>query len=215
MLVRFGRSLDEQRLDLAIRLNREIIARETGQTSERWFFVHGQWALNASDDRGCTISNEIALLQRHGCRGDFTFPAGNSQVDPRIKVPYLCRPLGEPKGYDRPEAAPELACGNRAAATAKFFIWASAATGQQCSLDYMSEASRRHLANTEKAAKELIDGSYVAGRQLFIKTHAHSMHSYYFQECVRRYFHTNTRRRRRCSRSFLTPRRWPGWTCSF
>ena len=178
----FGRSLDEQRLDLAIRLNREIIARETGQTSERWFFVHGQWALNASDDRGCTISNEIALLQRHGCRGDFTFPAGNSQVDPRIKVPYLCRPLAEPKGYDRPEAAPELACGNRAAASAKFFIWASAATGQQCSLDYMSEASRRHVANTENAAKQLIDGSYVAGRQLFIKTHAHSMHSYYSQE---------------------------------
>lgn len=177
-----GRALDEQRLDLAIRLNREIIARETGRKPENWFFIHGQWALNGSDDRACTISNEIVILQRHGCRGDFTFPAGRVAVNPRIKVPYLCRALDACKGYDRPEAAPEIALGNRAAAAAgKFFIWASAANSQQCSLDYMSEASRRHIANTEEAANALIDGSYAAGRQLFIKTHAHSMHAYYFE----------------------------------
>src|SRR5262249_51535737 len=57
-----GRSLDERRLELAIRLNREIIARETSRTSARWFFVHGHWALNASDNSSCTITNEIELL---------------------------------------------------------------------------------------------------------------------------------------------------------
>src|SRR5262249_61363277 len=71
-----GRSLDDQRLDLALRLNREIIARETGKTLEKGFFVHGQWALNGSDDYGRTTVNEIALLPPHGCLGDFTFPAG-------------------------------------------------------------------------------------------------------------------------------------------
>jgi len=73
-----GRSLDERRLELAIRLNREISARETGRNSVRWFFVHGHWALNASDPSSCTITNEIEILLRNGCRGDFTFPAGRA-----------------------------------------------------------------------------------------------------------------------------------------
>lgn len=176
-----GRALDPQRLELAIRLNREIVARETGRSTTRWFFVHGHWALNASDDSSCTITNEIDILLRSGCRGDFTFPAGRSHTNPRIRVPYLCKPFDEPKGYDFPEAEPEIARGNSAAAATKFFIWAAPATALQCSLDYMSLHSRRQIENTEKAARELIDNSYVADRRLFIKTHAHSMHPYYFE----------------------------------
>lgn len=176
-----GRSLDEKRLELAIRLNREIIGREAGRSSTRWFFVHGHWALNASDDTSCTITNEIELLLRHGCRGDFTFPAGRQHTNPRIKVPYLCSPFAAPKGYDRPEAGPEIACGNREAADRKFFIWASPASSTQCSLDYMSETTRRQLENTEKAARDLLENAYVADRRLYIKTHAHSVHPYYFE----------------------------------
>lgn len=176
-----GRSLDERRLELAIRLNREIVARETGRNAARWFFVHGHWALNASDESSCTITNEIDILLRNGCLGDFTFPAGRQHVNPRIKVPYLCRPFDEPKGYDRPGAEPEIACGNAAAAASKFFIWASPASSVQCSLDYMAESSRRQIENTEKAARDLIDNAYVTDRRLFIKTHAHSVHSYYFE----------------------------------
>lgn len=178
---RLGRSLDGRRLELAIRLNREIIARETGRNPQRWFFVHGQWALNASDHSSCEITNEIDILLRHGCRGDFTFPAGRAHVNPRIKVPYLCRPFDAAKGYDCREAEPEIACGNAAAAAEKFFIWASPANSLQCSLDYMSESNRRHLENTEKAATALIDNAYTAEGRLYIKTHAHSMHSYYFE----------------------------------
>lgn len=176
-----GRSLDERRLELAIRLNREIVARETGRRSARWFFVHGHWALNASDDSSCTITNEMAILLRNGCCGDFTFPAGRPHTNPRIKVPYLCRPFDAVKAYDLAESDPEVACGNAAAARDKFFIWASAATNVQCSLDYISEGSRRQIENTEKAATELIDNAYVADGRLFIKTHAHSMHPYYFE----------------------------------
>lgn len=175
-----GHALDGQRLELAIRLNRAIVARETGRSATRWFFVHGHWALNGSDDTSCTITDEIGILLRNGCLGDFTFPAGRQHVNPRIEVPYLCRPFDAPKGYDRPESEPEIAFGN-AAAAGKFFIWASRASYLHCSLDYMSPNSRRQIENTEKAARDLIDNAYVAGRRLFIKTHAHSMHPYYFE----------------------------------
>src|SRR3954447_14959021 len=43
-----GRALDERRLELSIRLNRDILALETGRPLDRWFFIHGHWALNAS-----------------------------------------------------------------------------------------------------------------------------------------------------------------------
>jgi len=175
-----GHRLDAARLELAIRLNREIVARETGRFPDRWFFIHGQWALNGSDNASCAITNEIEVLMRNGCLGDFTFPAGHRMVNPRIQAPYFCRPVDAPKGYDRPEAEPEIAAGNAGAAARKFFVWACAADSLHCSLDYMSEASRRHLDNTEKAATALIEGSYRADHTLFIKTHAHSMHSFYF-----------------------------------
>lgn len=176
-----GRALDSRRLELAIRLNREIIERETGRASARWFFVHGHWSLNASDDTSCTIVDEIDVLLRNGCRGDFTFPAGRAHTNPRIKVPYLCSPYGQPKGYDCPEAAPEIACGNAAAARDKFFIWNSRTGSSHSSLDYMSEPVRRLLENVEHTANELIDTAYVADRRLYIKTHAHSLHRYYFE----------------------------------
>lgn len=176
-----GRSLDERRLELAIKLNREILARETGRAATRWFFVHGHWALNGSDETSCTIANEIDLLLRNGCRGDFTFPAGRQHTNPRIKVPYLCSPYAQAKGYDKPEAAPEIACGNAAAAAQKFFIWSSRGRSSQCSLDYMSDSSRHHLENTAKAAIDLIETAYLADGCLYLKTHAHSLHPSYFE----------------------------------
>lgn len=176
-----GRSFDERRLELAIRLNREISARETGRNSSRWFFVHGHWALNASDPSSCTITNEIEILLRNGCRGDFTFPAGRAHTNPRILVPYFCSPFNKAKGYDCPEAEPEVASGNASAAARKFFIWASPASSRQCSIDYLSEGTRQHIDNTEKAARELIDNAYVVNGRIFIKTHSHSMHPHYFE----------------------------------
>lgn len=174
-----GRALDPERLALSIRLNREIIARETDRRLDKWFFIHGQWALNGSDDHACTINNEVEVLMRNGCLGDFTFPA-RPAVNPRIQIPYFCHPVALPKGYDKPEADPEPAAGNVAAAKDKFFIWACAAKSSHCSLDYMTESSRRYLDDTERAATTLIEDSYRTPRTLFIKTHGHSMHAYYF-----------------------------------
>lgn len=176
-----GKQLDAQRLELAIRLNRDIISRETRRRTSRWFFVHGHWALNASDSTSCTITNEIEILHRNGCRGDFTFPAGRQHVNPRIKVPYLCDPIDRVKGYDSPEAHPEVACGSGDAAEHKFFVWSSDASNKECSIDYMSAAVRKHLDDTERSALALIDKGYIANRVLFIKTHAHSVHPFYFE----------------------------------
>lgn len=177
-----GKGLDGKRLELAIRLNKEVVLQETDLTLDRWFFVHGQWALNGSDTEACTINDEIEILLANGCLGDFTFPPGRMAVNPRIHVPYFCKPHNVAKGYDLPEAVPEIAYGNAAAAAAgKFFIWACGAASLHCSLDYMSESSRRYLDDTEKAARLLVDGSYVVDRQLFIKTHAHAMHPHYFE----------------------------------
>lgn len=176
-----GKSFDAQRLELAIRLSLQAIASETGRSMACWFFVHGQWALNASDNMSCTITNEIEILQRNGCRGDFTFPADYQHANPRISAPYFCRPFDAPKGYDHPSAEPEIACGNAPAAITKFFIWASPTKARQCSLDYMFASNRQHMENTERAAKELIDHAYVGDGRLYIKTHAHSMARRYFE----------------------------------
>lgn len=174
-----GRSLDAGRVELAIKLNWDIIEQETRRRPGRWFFVHGHWALNGSDDTSCTVNNEIEILLRNGCRGDFTFPAGRAHTNPRIKVPYLCRPFDKAKGYDFPEAEPEIALGNSGAADSKFFIWASAANSVHCSLDYLSPATRRQIEDTAKAARDLVNNAYVAAGRIYIKTHAHSMHPYY------------------------------------
>src|SRR5262249_2570742 len=111
-----ARELDAERLALAIRLSKEAIRLETDVAIERWHFVHGHWALNAADDDSCTITNELALLMREGCLGDFTFPAGRSHVNPQLEVPYFCKPIDAVRAYDLPDAAPEFAYGNKAAA---------------------------------------------------------------------------------------------------
>jgi hypothetical protein len=45
-------------------------------------------------------------------------------VNPQLEVPYFCKPIRAKRAYDLPDADPEFAYGNRAAAASKFFIWA-------------------------------------------------------------------------------------------
>ena len=176
-----GRDFDDARLTLGIRLGLDILRRETGRALDRWFFVHGHWALNASDAHDCHVTREIEILLQEGCCGDFTFPAGRSHVDPRHEVPYLVRPNNVAKGYDFPEAEPEPAFGATEAARRKFFIWASRAKNNACSIDYSSPSVRRRADNIEAAARALIDNSYFENGTLYIKTHAHAMHPVYFE----------------------------------
>lgn len=48
-------------------------------------FIHGNWSLdNSCGNKFCGVDNEIELLKRVGCYGDFTFPALYSQAQPEM-----------------------------------------------------------------------------------------------------------------------------------
>jgi hypothetical protein len=118
-----------------------------------------------------------------GCRGDFTFPAGRAHTNPRQVAPFLCLPVHAPKGYDLPQAdpIPALRGAARAALERRFFIWASAATHAQCSIDYYSAEFRRMALDIPQWAMALVKESVRIGDTLFLKTHAHSMYPEYFE----------------------------------
>ncbi len=176
-----GAKFDSARFEFALKLNLELLENDTGWRFDRWFFIHGHWALNASDDADCRIVDEIEILHRNGCLGDFTCPAGRTHVDPRHERPFLCRPVNVPKGYDTKEAEPEPAGGaGRQRGDEKFLVWASKIKHGATSIDHSSNFVRKRGDNLEAAAAKLIDDSYVHDRTLYIKTHAHSMHPAYF-----------------------------------
>lgn len=177
-----ARALDSDRIALVVKLMKQAIREETDIALDRWFFVHGHWALNGADADSCTIADEIAVLMGTGCKGDFTFPAGRAHVNPRLELPYFCRPITAPRAYDRDEASPEPAYGNAAAARAKFFVWASEIKHNRSSIDYYSPAVRKNLEAPEEWARDVVATSYVAGGTLFFKTHAHSMFPYYRED---------------------------------
>ncbi len=176
------RERDAARFELALRLGLEAIRRETGLALQRWFFVHGLWALNASDPAVCHIGNEIEILLRNGGLGDFTFPAGRPNVDPVLEAPHFVRPFDAPRAYLLPQAEPELAFGNAGAAREKFFIWASEIRHRGSSLDYFSDHVMEAIEDPPAFARRILEQSYVAGGTLYFKTHSHSMHANYWRE---------------------------------
>jgi SAM-dependent methyltransferase len=169
--------LDSLRLQKAIVLTKRLIAADIGRPIDRWAFVHGNWALNASDPSICWIEDEIALLMRHGCFGDFTFPAGRGHCDPKsILEPYTCIPLSQPKGYDLPAAVPKrISEGAPPLEAGRFFIWNSPIKADYSSLDYYSDANRERFKEPEACVKAWLERSVSIDRTLFIKTHAHSL----------------------------------------
>jgi predicted O-methyltransferase YrrM len=176
-----GRQRDSARLEFALRLGLEAMRFETGVPLDRWFFVHGQWALNASDPSVCHVTDEIAILMRNGALGDFTFPAGRPHVDPTLEQPYFARPVDAPRGYVLPAAEPEAAFGNADAARSKFFIWASPLRHRGTSFDYYSDHVMQDLADPEAFARRILERSFVADGVLYFKSHAHSMHPNYMR----------------------------------
>jgi hypothetical protein len=174
-----GRSFDNERLELCIRLGLDTLREDGGVELPRWFFIHGHWALNASDPHECTIVREIEILRRNGCLGDFTQPAGRTHVDSRIEVPYLVEPVALPKGYDAPEANPIQAAGAGKAAAERFFIWASATTHRSCSIDTYSSFVQQRIKTPQVTALEHARASVVINGVLYLKTHCHSLHPAY------------------------------------
>lgn len=171
---------DAARLDLNFQLCRETISREIGKPFDRWAFIHGNWALNASDTSICRVTNEIAMIMRHGGFGDFSFPAGRSYCDPKLEAPFTCLPVDVAKAYDDPRAdAKPVARGSRIMRPDRFFIWNSPIKSTFSSLDYYSAANRKLFETPERVVAEWLSKSVCLGEDLFIKTHAHTMKSDY------------------------------------
>lgn len=167
---------DRDRLDLHFRLCKEAIAREIGAPLERWAFIHGNWALNASDPLICQVSNEMATIMRHGGFGDFSFPAGRGYCDPKLETPFTCLPLDAPRAYDDPQADPRpIGTGTRVLRPGRFLIWNSPIKSSHSSLDYYSASNRALFKSPERVVATWLTKSVCLGQKLFIKTHAHSM----------------------------------------
>jgi SAM-dependent methyltransferase len=172
---------DECRFELFLGLCKQTLTRDLGRPFDRWAFIHGNWTLSASDERYCRIDGEIPLLMRHGCFGDFTFPAPNPRVRPtRISSPYSCWPLRGRKAYDMPEADPRpIAEGSNLITPDRFFVWNSPIPAGQVSLDFFDAGNLRMYGEPEALLQAWLQQGVILGERLYIKTHAHSLHSAY------------------------------------
>jgi hypothetical protein len=169
--------MDRARLERALLITKDYIGRDIGKPIDKWAFVHGNWALNGSDRSICWINDEIEILMRHGCFGDFTFPAGRGHCNPTVLIePYTCLAVNQPKGYDLPESLPlKMERGLTPFRPDRFFIWSSVIKADYSSLDYYSEQNRETFKNTENVVANWLEKSVIVGETLYIKTHAHSM----------------------------------------
>lgn len=141
-----------------------------------WGFVHGCWALNASDPEICKIKDEIVILKKAGCIGDFSFPAGRGRCNPKIESPFTIRPIVAERSYDNLKSNQKV-IGDDAEAFGedRFLIWSSKIKHGNASLDYYSDSIKKNLSDPMLIVKAWIDQSPVIDGNLFIKTHSHSM----------------------------------------
>lgn len=173
-------SKDSARLDLSFGLLLKQIENETGKKLENWGFVHGVWALNASDPQICNNLNEIEILMRNGCIADFTMPAGRPWVNPSTKVPFTIVPSLAPKCYEFPESDP-TPVGEIPEVTdqRRFLIWNQEINYEHSSLDYRAKEVAEAISNCYEFLHHWLSKGFVIGNKMFIKTHAHSMHGEY------------------------------------
>ena len=127
------------------------------------------------------VEDEIAILMRHGCFGDFTFPAGRGHCNPTsIEAPYTCLPAHGPKAYDLPAADPQaIVRGGQHLRSDRFFIWNSPIKAVHSSLDYYHEPNRVLFRTPERLVTEWLEKSVLLDGTLFIKTHSHSLEPTY------------------------------------
>ncbi len=174
--------LDSSRLDAMICMSLEELRRITGQDFLNWHFIHGLWALNASDCAVCNVSDEIEILMKHGCVGDFSMPAGRRIVDSKIKFPHTVLPTNRPKGYDLPEAEPRK-IGEKQGSAKRFLIWNQDIPFTHCTIDhYGSKLIERALDDVQGTTETWAQGSPIIGEVAFLKTHAHSMNRIYWAD---------------------------------
>lgn len=175
---------DANRLHYMLRTELGTLRHDTGAALDSWAFVHGMWALNGSDRAVCRIDNEIEILMKHGCWGDFTFPAARGHCDPTIlEQPYTCMPFKAAKGYDDPRSEPiALDVGAGAIRDGRFLIWNSKAKHDVCSVDCYTVQDLSRVTRANQIVLTWLANCPVINGILYIKTHAHSMHADYYQE---------------------------------
>jgi len=169
---------DELRLDFFIKMLLSQFEKETGRKPENWTFVHGLWALNASDTKVCNNINEIEILMKNGCIADFSMPSGRWIVDSDTRTPFTCLPVSAPKGYDFAEADKTPLNENISVPNdRRFLIWNQEIPYTYSSLDYSTKDVSNALRDTIGFLKIWFENGYCIDGKLFIKTHGHSMNS--------------------------------------
>jgi len=176
---RDGMPLDSERLkcylDVLVTYMSGILGRDFRK--EPWFFVHGCWALNASDEDICLIDDEIQRLLDANCLGDFSFPAGRGWCNPtNIFSPFTVIPHTAPAAYDTPEAQPRIiGTDPNAFEPGRFLIWHQPIPYIHASLDLVGIGD----VTPEQALVTWLSSKPI-GDTIYIKTHAHSMAYDYF-----------------------------------
>jgi hypothetical protein len=169
---------DQDRLRKFITLHRTLLAENGLQVfSDPWFFVHGKWALNAADTEICSIEDEIKVLYKLGCRGDFTFPAGRKSYDPATKNAMLMNPnLTGRMCYN---TANNISV-NKNIDPKMFFIYNQSLPVQYASIEHIVKSKREGgIKNNEFINMWLLHSISINGVN-YIKTHCHSMNDIFF-----------------------------------
>ena len=147
---------------------------------EGWGFVHGAWALNASDPDICQIENEMEILHFNGCVADFSFPSGRPWCDPVIKAPFTVSPYQHgPAVYNTNQCEPQIvgAVPMERWRRPSFLIWSQWVEHDSCSMDRVRNLALDdgRLDSHTRAFVDFANRGWVYEGTLFVKTHAHSL----------------------------------------
>lgn len=165
---------DHARLREYVEAGLDWLRMATGLTLAEWHFVHGCWALGASDPEICTLTDELPLLYSLGCRADFSFPAGRRHCDPPWDRPKWVLPASGERAAERGDPRDTYGDG-------RMLVWASRTDGWWCGLDTYSQYARRLNADKDKIERYLRICPVIDG-VAYIKTCSHAMHPHYWQD---------------------------------
>jgi len=183
--------LESERFERYLVKSVSEISRITGMPEKNWAFIHGVWALNASDCRICNIVNEIEILRRNGCFADFSMPAPPSRpVDSKHKFPHTVEISSGPKYYELESAKPRKICDTPPPVSPdRFLIWNCAIPSVECSLDYIGDDHKMGLIRDwQSKLKSWFSLAPVINGTAYIKTHAHCMNADYWEEGASRFY---------------------------
>ena len=173
---------NSERFERYLKISLQELHRIVDLDLEKWHFLHGVWALNASDTDVCNVNDEIEILIRNGCIGDFSMPAGRSWVNSTTLAPHTVIPNNVPKGYDTEKADIKLIGENISKENKRFLIWNQEIPYSHCSIDlYGNETIMEALENYIDTIALWIKTSPIIGDTAFIKTHAHTMNRFFWE----------------------------------